>query len=117
MTKNLKIKNKNIADLLAELETHLKRIYKDKISKIILFGSYAKGDYAPDSDINVMVLLKKNDFERYSDELAMVAVGLTAKYSILPSIMVECKKEFIKNIDIQSLYKNVENEGIELYSA
>jgi len=117
MTKNLKIKNKNIIDLLAELENHLKKMYRNKISKIILFGSYAKGDYEPDSDIDIMVLLKNKDFERYSDELVMIVVELTAKYSILPSIMVECEKEFMKNIDIQSLYKNIENEGIELYAA
>ena len=117
MTKNLKIKNKNIIDLLVELEIHLKKIYKNKISKIILFGSYAKGNYEPDSDIDIMVLLKDKDFERYSDELATIAIELTAKYSILPSIMIECEKEFMKNITIQSLYKNIENEGIELYAA
>lgn len=117
MTKNLLIKNKNIIGLLTELETRLKKIYKNKISKIILFGSYAKGDQKKDSDIDIMVLLKKNDFERYSDDLAGIVVELTGKYSILPSVMVECEKEYLKNLNIQTLYKTIENEGIELYAA
>lgn len=31
--------------------------------------------------------------------------------------MVECEYEFINDIAIQSLYKNIEDEGIELYKA
>ena len=84
---------------------------------VCLFGSYARGNYEDDSDVDIMVLLNKNEFERYSDELVDLIVELTGKYSVLPSIMVEFEKEYRENIDVQSLYRNIENEGIELYNS
>jgi len=117
MTKNLNIKNQNIVNLITDLEAGIRSIYKNEVKKIILFGSYARGNYEDDSDVDIMVLLNKNEFERYSDELVDLIVELTGKYSVLPSIMVEFEKEYRENIDLQSLYRNIENEGIELYNS
>lgn len=117
MTKNLNIKNQNIVNLLNDLEAGIRSIYKNEVKKIILFGSYARGNNEDDSDVDVMVLLNKKEFERYSDELVDLIVDLTGKYSVLPSIMVEFEKEYRENIDIQSLYRNIESEGIEFYAA
>lgn len=117
MTKNLKINDRKIVDLLNELEARIKAVYKNHVSRIILFGSYARGSNESDSDIDVMVLLNKKEFDRYSDELADITIDMISKYSVYPSIMVEYEKEYRENIGIQSLYKNIENEGIELYAA
>ena len=34
-----------------------KRIFGNKLRAVILYGSYARGDFEPDSDIDIMVLL------------------------------------------------------------
>ena len=33
-----------------------RKILKDDLSKLIVYGSYARGDYREDSDIDVMIL-------------------------------------------------------------
>ena len=33
-----------------------KKILKNNLSKLIVYGSYARGDYREDSDIDVMIL-------------------------------------------------------------
>ncbi|HOT75752.1 MAG TPA: nucleotidyltransferase domain-containing protein [Candidatus Wallbacteria bacterium] len=117
MTKELKIKENRIKKLLSELELKLRNLFKDNLKKIILYGSYARGTYDDESDIDVMVLIdgvNKKDFKKHITDIRL---ELTINYSILPSITIETESEYYKNIDIQFLFKNIESEGVELYAA
>src|SRR5438105_2096916 len=44
--------------LINEVRSALKKIYGDRLVKIILYGSYARGEQTPDSDIDLLVVLK-----------------------------------------------------------
>jgi predicted nucleotidyltransferase len=47
-----------IAPILAEVKSALREIYGDNLRKVILYGSYARGDYDTEgSDIDVMLVL------------------------------------------------------------
>jgi len=117
MTKEVNIKDENIKMLLSDLENKLSELFKNNLKKIILFGSYAKGTYNTESDIDIMVLLTETELNKYDDIIADIVVELIGKYSIYPSIFLENDKQYYKNIEIETLFKNVENEGIELYAA
>jgi predicted nucleotidyltransferase len=117
MTKELNINDNSVKNLLSELENCLKNLFKDDLKKIILFGSYAKGNYDSESDLDIMVLIKHDSLRQYKHDVTKIALDLTIKYSILPSIMLENEQEYNKNIHRQFLFKNIENEGIELYAA
>ena len=58
---------KEIKSLLEKLKSGLKQIYGEQFKEAYLFGSYARGDYEPDSDIDVLIVL--SDFEKYGAEL------------------------------------------------
>lgn len=50
---------KNIKSILRKLKKGLAEIYGGQLKAVILFGSYARGDaHPPDSDIDVMIVLK-----------------------------------------------------------
>lgn len=44
---------------MKELKAGLVRIYGDRLKAVYLYGSYARGDYRPGSDVDVMILLKE----------------------------------------------------------
>ena len=44
--------------ILAELRSRFEALYGDRLVKLILYGSQARGDAEPDSDIDVLVVLK-----------------------------------------------------------
>ncbi len=46
-----------IADLLADLKRRLERRFGDRFIALYLFGSRARGDHEPDSDVDVAVVL------------------------------------------------------------
>lgn len=64
--------------LLAELKERLTAAYGDRLHSVVLFGSEARGDAGPDSDIDILAVLDKLT-EDFGDELER---GLTAVYPI-----------------------------------
>lgn len=48
--------------LLQTYISEIKKIYGTHLSKIILYGSYARGDFRPDSDVDIMILLDLSRF-------------------------------------------------------
>jgi predicted nucleotidyltransferase len=49
--------SKKVNDILAELRRRLAALYGDRLVRIVLFGSQARGDAGADSDIDVMLVL------------------------------------------------------------
>ena len=45
---------------LNQLKQQLQQIYQDQLVSLILFGSQARGEAEPDSDIDVLVILAKD---------------------------------------------------------
>jgi len=50
--------SQKVRAILAELRRQLEKLYDGRLEKIILFGSQARGDAEPDSDIDVMLVLR-----------------------------------------------------------
>jgi predicted nucleotidyltransferase len=48
----------NVDPVLARFRAALDRLYGDRVERVVLFGSRARGDARPDSDYDVAVFLK-----------------------------------------------------------
>ena len=74
--------------LLFELHTELQKLYSDRLVKLVLYGSHARGEASLDSDIDVMVVLKP-PVNQTSEILNMaeVTTALSLKYEELISIL------------------------------
>ena len=58
------IKNKyRIHNIIYQFSQQLKDIMGSKLTKVIVYGSYARGDYNSSSDVDVMILVKMSDNE------------------------------------------------------
>jgi predicted nucleotidyltransferase len=108
---------KRIEELIKEVNSGLYKKFKEKLTKIILFGSYARGDFDNESDLDLLVLIEDEEPVRYSDEIVDFEVDLTIKYGILPSIILRNTGYFNDNKGIIPFFRNVEKEGVEIYAA
>ena len=84
-------------------------------AKVILYGSEARGDARPDSDIDLLILIDKdkitfNDQKRI--EYPLYDVELETGISISPLIFT--KKQWENRPFKTPFYMNIINEGIEL---
>ena len=75
-------------NLLFELKNGLKRIYEDRLHGVYLFGSYARGDQDPESDLDVLIVL--NDFSSYSREVKRT--GELVSNLFVSRSLVSCKE-------------------------
>ena len=53
----------NTKILLEQYTEILQKIYGNHLRRVILYGSYARGDYTKDSDIDIMILLDMSDMD------------------------------------------------------
>jgi len=47
-----------LSQILSELRRELEALYRDRLVRMVLYGSHARGDAEPGSDIDVLVVLK-----------------------------------------------------------
>lgn len=47
----------HLRPLLADVRAGLEALYGDRLAALVLFGSQARGDATPDSDVDVLVVL------------------------------------------------------------
>lgn len=53
--------------LLAELNKGLRLIYGNQLVEVYLFGSYARGEQDPESDLDILIVLR--DYDTFSSEV------------------------------------------------
>ncbi len=106
-----------LKELIAELELNLKKIFKEKLRKIIVFGSYARNTQEIGSDLDIMVLLDLDETELkdYREQLLDVNVELTTRYGIVLSIITNSYNHFNEWVEYMPFFKAVQTEGIEVY--
>ncbi len=105
--------NNQLSSLLNELKALLVELYGQRLFSLILFGSQARGDATPDSDIDVMAVLDDpvNPVEEIS-RMSDIGWYFMSKYGELVSIIPTAKSAFLDS-EI-SFVRVVKREGIKL---
>lgn len=87
-----------------------------RIKKIILYGSYARGDYNKFSDIDIMILtdLSYDEIEKYRNDISDIAFDIELETGIIISPVIKNIDKYKKRINIIPFYNNVEKEGVVL---
>ena len=102
--------------LLEQYTEILKGIYGKHLKVVILYGSYARGDYRADSDIDIMILTTLTDEEIKKTEpmLFDLAFDFQMDYGGDISVVVKNKDQFEYWLGALPFYNNVKKEGIVL---
>lgn len=94
-----------------------KQLYGDKLHRIILFGSYARGDNTEESDIDIMIVLncETDDVKKLRSLTAEMASDISLEQEVFLSILLRDRKHFENNLDFLPFYQNIAREGIMVY--
>jgi predicted nucleotidyltransferase len=109
--------NKNKLDtILKHLAVQIKELFGDKLKDIILFGSYARGDYDDESDIDVMILvdIDAEQLYKYRSAVRVIARKIDWDYNVVTSIILQEYNLYKKYISASGFYKNVLKEGVSV---
>lgn len=101
----------SVQNILSELRRRLQALYGERLARVVLFGSQARGDSQPDSDIDVAIVLK--DDVDPNVEIDRV-VPITAQLSLENDILISCVYVSAARYDSDGgpLFLNLRSEGI-----
>ncbi len=104
--------------MLNQVENELKKLLGEKLRRLILFGSYSRGDYNNESDIDVIALVdESNPEEKFEEQILDIMVDLSLEYDSILSIFMENDKHYEEEKSVIPLLKNIDREGVEIYAA
>ena len=107
----------DIEDLLEKLRDELGLALGDNLDQVVLYGSRARGDEQPDSDLDVLVVLRESD-QGARDAIHGVAYKLMWDYEFRPVISLNIMdSEYYQHLrEAGSSYLgNILREGIPLW--
>ena len=106
----------DIQNILLLFAQNVRNLIGKNLSKILVYGSYARGDYNENSDIDIMILtsLPENKIEPIEDALYDIAFDFMMEYEIQISVIVKNEEHFKYWLGALPFYDNVEREGIEI---
>ncbi len=99
------------------LDTFVQRLHTrfgDRVFSITLFGSKARGDSGPDSDVDVLVRLIDDD-PRLQSEVRRLAARVSLEYDLLLSVRAVGRSQWERMARYRSpLFQALQVEGIPL---
>ena len=104
--------NKTITDFIKKV----KEVFGDRLKKAILYGSYARGDFNKNSDIDIMLLtdLNQDEIEEYRDKICDIAFEIELEKEIHISPIIKNIEQYNARVNVVPFYMNVQKEGVEL---
>lgn len=106
----------SIDKVLSEFNNKIRKLLGNRLKSIILYGSYARGDYNEKSDVDLMLLTDLNfeEIERYRDDISDIAFDIELETGIIISPVIKNIDNYNSRINIIPFYKKVQMEGVIL---
>lgn len=106
-------------NILQQYVKEIAALYGLHLKQVILYGSYARGDFRADSDVDIMILLDIADTEAkaFCDRLIDIAYDYNMEYDLDIKPIVKSEDHFRKWMANYPFYSNVNKEGVKLYVA
>lgn len=102
--------------ILSVTYKELSAMFGEKLENVFLYGSYARGEQTPESDIDVMALvdLPKDVLSRYRRDVSDFSSDIDLEYDVLLSVKLQDTETFNRYRDVLPFYKNVLREGVSV---
>ena len=105
---------KTVTDTLSEIKRRVSALLGDRLDRIVLYGSRARGDYDKNSDIDVAIIVK--DLDRETKNLVLETVAEVELHYLTPvSALVMSEKSFHELLERERrIALDIEREGVPL---
>lgn len=100
--------------ILHQISNYSKELFGDKFKNIILYGSYARGDYDEESDIDIMIMvdMPREELYKYRSLMSIFCAELDLENNVLLSPKLQSIPFFNKWKNALPFYQNVIKDGV-----
>ena len=100
--------------ILGVYKEDVSNILREKLVKIILYGSYARGDCREDSDVDLLILVNaaQDELHVYTDAIYDLSYDYDQKYDVEINPVVQSFATYDHWKTTYPFFLNVEREGV-----
>lgn len=109
--------NPDLLESLNRMCEEISRLYGDSLEQIVLYGSYARGEETPESDVDIAVILKETEDDSKHDSMTDIIVDYELEQGLVLSVVPIKAEEYRMWMRVLPFYKNIAKEGIILWKA
>ena len=108
--------NARLNEITAAAVCEYRKIFGSTLVQVILYGSYARGDFDDESDIDIVALVRcdRETISERSYAMAEFSSDLDLKFGIMVSASALSYDEYQKYINDVPYYTNIAREGVAL---
>ncbi len=105
-----------IDNIINDFIEQVSNLIGNRLKKVILYGSYARGDFDKNSDIDIMILTDFNEKEIIKARMQIrdLACELELENDVIISPIVRNIEKYNARTKIIPFYINVQKEGVVL---
>ena len=105
-----------LSAVMSDVVKKAKSLFGDRLGSVILYGSYARGDYDEESDIDVMITadISPEETARFGRELTDYSVDVALANNVVLSIILQDCATYEKYKNSYPFFMNIEKEGVKL---
>lgn len=110
------VTEEKIMEVVKKFAEEAKKIYGSKLHSIVLYGSCARGDFEPDSDIDILILLDV-PADRIGEErnrIFDISDQLDWKYDVVLAPVFQNYQLYEKYMPASVFYQNIQREGVKI---
>lgn len=103
--------------IAGEVEKRMIDIFGSSFVKIIIYGSYSKGNQDEESDLDIVVLVTENerDIEMKRAYVSDAASDISLASDVFVSVIVRNEAQFYERAEYVPFYMEVARNGIDLH--
>lgn len=104
-------------DLLHDIVTQVCRAIPADLEKVILYGSYARGEATDESDVDIMAVVDNGkELEKTVRQIMVdISYELSLAYGVEVTVLLQDKDEYEQWQPYIPFLRNVNREGIVVY--
>lgn len=104
-------------EIIGRIVVFSKEIFGDKFQNVILYGSYVRGDYDDESDIDIMIMvdMSREELSQYRTIFSEFFSDINLENGMFLTSKLQSKSYFNEWQHVIPFYQNVIKEGV-MYS-
>jgi len=107
---------KNLNEIIRSYITEVKEILGPDFLRACVYGSYARGEYGEESDIDIAIFTNRTSGEFYQliDKIAEITFEYDVKYDIMLSPVFQNDKDYNRMVNVVPYFQSIKREGIAI---
>lgn len=100
--------------IISEYIEKIKEILADDFERAVVYGSYARGEYNRESDVDIAIFTsrKAEEFYLLINQIAEITFEYGVQYDIIFSPVFQNTADFQRMLKVVPYFQNIQREGI-----